>query len=784
MDQQQLRDLEAKCVQELSPQCKAGCPLHVDARSLCASLATGDFDAAWQVLLKTLPLPGVLARICDGPCRQQCLRGKAGDPVQIHLLERSVAQRPRPRQRSLAMPARDKAVAVAGSGLSGLVLASDLKRKGYTVTLFEPGPRLGHPLYGRFGELLPDAAIDEEMSALEDAGVVVHTGAEVSDGAFMDGALASFDALYLCLDAGLEVAWPLRMEQGAPVYDEMLGTTSLSRVLAGGDSASPVERAAQGRRAANTIDRLLQGVSLSAERSDQGAYRSRLYTSLAKVPSLPAVVPADPIEGFSPQQAAYEAERCLQCECLECVKACAYLAHYKGYPKTYARQIYNNLAIVKGHRQANQLINSCMLCGQCSALCPHDFPMAELCLETRQSMVAEGIMPPSAFDFALEDLRFSSSSEFFLFRHAPGRDASTYLLFPGCQLCASSPGHVEVLYQWLRENVSQATGLGLGCCGVPAHWAGERGCFERELDRVRQEWERLGKPTIITACATCLSTFQEYAPDVAVAGLWNIMTGYLSPGDASPRGAKKPVAVHDPCAARHNPVLRHSARRLLSHTGVKVRELELAHEQTSCCGYGGLMYSSNPALAKKVAEKRVSESKADFVAYCAMCRDNLAATGKRVYHLLDLLFPEAAKSHLPPGNSKSNNSAQEDPAARPAPGFSQRQENKADLRRRLLKTLWQEEPPPMQAHQHLDLVMEPGLQELLEERRILLNDLRRVILHAERTGQKLADAKTGRFLAYHQPVRVTYWVEYAPEGESFRVYNAYSHRMTIPGGPA
>ena len=106
-------------------------------------------------------------------------------------------------------------------------------------------------------------------------------------------------------------------------------------------------------------------------------------------------------EVYSEAEARQEAGRCLQCQCLVCVKACVYLQKYKGYPRVYARQMYNNAAIVKGLHLANNLINGCALCGQCEELCPENFSMAELCLSARQDMVERGVMPPSAHEFAL-----------------------------------------------------------------------------------------------------------------------------------------------------------------------------------------------------------------------------------------------------------------------------------------------------------------------------------------------------------------------------------------------
>jgi hypothetical protein len=57
-----------------------------------------------------------------------------------------------------------------------------------------------------------------------------------------------------------------------------------------------------------------------------------------------------------------------------------------------------------------------------------------------------------------------------------------------------------------------------------------------------------------------------------------------------------------------------------------------------------------------------------------------------------------------------------------------------------------------------------------------------VIEYAERTGRKLINPATGRYLASYRPTSVTYWVEYLPGADGFTIFNAYSHRMEVLGG--
>ncbi|MDD2736901.1 MAG: hypothetical protein PHF56_23455 [Desulfuromonadaceae bacterium] len=80
------------------------------------------------------------------------------------------------------------------------------------------------------------------------------------------------------------------------------------------------------------------------------------------------------------------------------------------------------------------------------------------------------------------------------------------------------------------------------------------------------------------------------------------------------------------------------------------------------------------------------------------------------------------------------------------------------------------------------LQISPEVRKLLEERGIREEDLRTVISFAENGRQFHTHDAAGHRLAYFTPSKVTYWVEYQPEGEGFRIHNAYSHRMKIHQG--
>jgi glutamate synthase (NADPH/NADH) small chain len=195
MDQLELRKWEDRCIQECAPECTATCPIHVDARAFVGSIARGDWTDALKVLNKTMPFPGILGRICDAPCQVECLRGKAGDPIQIGGLERTCVVSTTYEQRVQVLPGRDKKVAVLGSGLSSLTAARDLLRKGYDVTLFEPSDELGGRLLEIDEARLPRQIIRDETAVLAKLGLKIRFNELFSLSEIQGRLLREFDAV-------------------------------------------------------------------------------------------------------------------------------------------------------------------------------------------------------------------------------------------------------------------------------------------------------------------------------------------------------------------------------------------------------------------------------------------------------------------------------------------------------------------------------------------------------------------------------------------------------------
>jgi heterodisulfide reductase subunit C len=756
MEQQELRDWEAKCIQEEPPLCRAGCPIGVDARAFSLAVAGDDMAAARAVLEKTMPIAGILARLCEAPCEDFCIRGPLGGAIAIGGLERLAVQAAPMPGRILRLPARTKTVLVIGGGPSSLTVAFDLAKKGYPVTVLHLAPGPGGWLRALPESRLPLAILEKEMARLGKLGVQFRPVATLTP-SLLAGDKA--DARYVGQD---DLVAP---EFQATLVDPDRETLALAEpgTFTGGFSPPDhrfrlITDISQGREAAVSIDRFLQGVSLTASRVALRHGQSDLFTNTSKVASKPRIVPRDPA-GFSREEAVLEGRRCIDCQCLECVRNCVYLAEYGAYPKTYARRVYNNSAIVKGIHQTNRFINSCSLCRQCENLCPRNFSMADLCLEARQLMVRENRMPASAHWFALEEMRAATNNTA-LVRHAPGKTTSKAILFPGCQLAGIRPEQTLRLYDRMVE-LEPATGIWLDCCAAPAHWAGRAAEFSAMLTRLEEIWASMGRPRLLTACSTCLKIFRDHLPQIEVASVWTVLAQQpLAMAESLP-----PLALSDPCTSRHDEETRNAVRLLLDAAGQTLAPLTMSEILTECCGFGGLMDNAAPATSRKVREARVAQSETGFLTYCAMCRDQLARTGKPVMHLLDILFADQAH-----------------PATEPPASISARRANRRFLKAEVLARYSPVELPDRQPWEELTLAIAEPVAALLEERRILEDDIRRVLFQSNELGAYFVHGADGRRIASAHLGEVTFWVEYRQVGDTFQIDRGWSHRMVIGRG--
>ncbi|MEL7567382.1 MAG: pyridine nucleotide-disulfide oxidoreductase/dicluster-binding protein [Dehalobacterium sp.] len=771
MGRKDINNFEEKCIQEQLPACVASCPVHVDARKMNALIKKGDFDGALKNFSDKVVFPRIMSRICDHPCHPACKRNEVEAGISISLLEKACMDYGCFSERKIFfVRKKEKRVAVIGAGLSGLTAALSLADKGYDTTVFEKTSRLGGGIWEISEDILPRALIKEDFKIFENIGVLIKTNTSIENKIDMMRIQEEYDAVYLAYGMEETNPYKLKLDENnrIKISPETLQTDQ-AQIFAGGSlriapgKVSPIRSVADGKKAAVSIDRFLQNVSLTASRENEAPYLTKLYTNIAGVPEAPPVTPSEKQKGYSREEAVEEAGRCLQCQCLECVKACRYLAHYEKYPKKYIREISNNLAIIFGKKRAKTMINSCNMCGLCEEVCPNALDMGDVSRIARELMVEKGQMPMAIHDFPVRDMLFSNGEKSELHKNQPGFPESRYAFFPGCQLSAIKPEYIHQVYSYLMGNLRGGVGLMLRCCGAPAKWAGRKELFHQTLNEFYHSWKEIGEPEVILACSTCYQEIKENYPLIPIKSLWEIYDKYGLPEKTMETESGREIAVHDPCSSRHEQGFHESVRSILVKKGYQIKELLFSKEKAKCCGYGGLIFYSSPSLTEEIIKERIAESDLDYVTYCINCTDYFKNKGKHAWHLLDIVYGNAA------GGSPDRSI-----------GYSQRQENKAKLKEKMLNDFWGETmDKKREGFEQIKLVLSDNLLHMMDERLILKEDIQRVLYFAEEAKLIVYNPVTGHYTAHFKPHLVTYWVEYTKEDDQYVIHKTYSHRLEI-----
>ena len=159
----------------LSAPCKSACPHHVPIQAYVQKIVQGDYKAAYDLITGKNALQGICATVCAHPCEDACVRGTIDAPVKIRQLKQFVleygeAQGWKPAWCG-AEPNGHK-VAVIGAGPCGLACASELKKGGYDVCVFDQEAEAGGSLrYGLPAYAGQAKALQKEVEDLKANGI-------------------------------------------------------------------------------------------------------------------------------------------------------------------------------------------------------------------------------------------------------------------------------------------------------------------------------------------------------------------------------------------------------------------------------------------------------------------------------------------------------------------------------------------------------------------------------------------------------------------------------------
>lgn len=289
---------------------------------------------------------------------------------------------------------------------------------------------------------------------------------------------------------------------------------------------------------------------------------------------------------------------------------------------------------------------ACTGCRHCTMYCAHDHEPGLVLLAGRAAAVARGAGHPALAGYperfrAREERLSAQLAAAFPERVAAEGDVGYW---PGCDAIDKGLGDVAAALA-----VFDRAGLGevrlvaapQACAGYPLLAAGHGDLFRWHAGRVAASLRGFRK--VAVNCSACLYALraQYQAEGVTVVPEIVSVAELLAPaaaGLACPL-ERRTVYYHDPCHhARYNGVVE-EPRRALGQLA-EVRELSWSRDDTECCGGGGLLPKTNPAVADQMARRRLAEVQGMggglVVTSCATCAFMLRRNAPASVEVLDL----------------------------------------------------------------------------------------------------------------------------------------------------
>lgn len=293
----------------------------------------------------------------------------------------------------------------------------------------------------------------------------------------------------------------------------------------------------------------------------------------------------------------------------------------------------------KGHapmtRETLEPIYGCTGCRHCTEYCLHGVEPAAVLFAGRAEAERHGVGHPALAGyperFRARDERLGQKLRTFVPRERFADEAQV-ALWPGCD--AVDEGEVDVLAQLAvldrigQRDVRVAVTAGV-CGGYPLLAAGHPDVFRWHAARVANELRPYR--TVAMTCAACVHAVRTLYPAEGIAMSTEVKhISELLAGHAERILATAPPAVayyHDPCYLARFAEVTEPPRRVLGRVA-EVREFSWSRRDTECCGGGGLLPETMPAVADEMARRRLREvadaGGGTVVTSCGTCKRMLA----------------------------------------------------------------------------------------------------------------------------------------------------------------
>ena len=290
---------------------------------------------------------------------------------------------------------------------------------------------------------------------------------------------------------------------------------------------------------------------------------------------------------------------------------------------------------------------ACTGCRQCTTYCEHDNEPGLVLMAGRAQTTARAVVHPRLSGYPE---RFRAREQRLIDKmrdriHEDQRaDAAPIGFWPGCDALDKGMNDVAAaldLFERIGATDVRVVDTGTACAGYPLLASGYVDAFRWHATRTASALEDFR--TLVINCSACVYTLRssypaegaQLGPDVL--SLAEFLADFCERLPTPTN--KKVVYYHDPCyLARYEGII--DAPRQVLEKVADVREFGWSHQDTECCGGGGLLPKTMPDAADAMARRRLREvargGGGTVVTSCATCAFMLksnAPSGVDVYDL-------------------------------------------------------------------------------------------------------------------------------------------------------